>query len=1035
MRLVYLLGIILFSFFLTPYSFGQSLNKLNKIYNDFKDLKEVNALDSPKDIATYFEKLKEVFESLDELKNLNEENIIFAFVKSQILFDYIDRFYTIESESQKSRINFANIHKWNEKGRRFLDKMVKQDICELFETAKSNDKGSVGLNGMECGELFELMIIRLRERVIEIETAIYERLTKDKTYWQLQDYIGTYSFYRNYKQDGKYVESIRGYQAFRELFEWYTLDGENITIDLFLETYKNRGVKTIDFQFYDQIKNEYASKRSLYAATGKESLIQKNALKQFILKQPLSWLSMLMLQELIQDKPIGEALQMIAPFADAFCSNNPLYTEICDAYTTLEKTLSKANLAQEDPIINRLEIDYLNGLVSPIIRFIPRYDGREMAIIPFTNNQERIRLLEKTGENEIVWKEVPNNRFNSKTFTFETYLYDPNPQRFPNFQNLEEKSITGSEFGNSINTDFFVYPTVGTPKIAFFVSSSFERRKELNKEEQRFASPWPISDKLLLQEYQNGIYYRGKDAGNNNTDIYYTYYDPSKKRWRPAKHLGNFVNTRFSERSPFYDGTTLYFASEGHGGFGGYDLFSVNLIEEGEDLRPNKETFKNEYNLNTYYDEMYYYKGEYGQYFSSNRDGDFTIYQLEELVPFEIKVETPTKYLNEIGNENATVVKIKLSKPVDGEYPVQVDFKGNAILDKDYLIEGLDQNDKLLFKNGETEKEFKIKPLKDKEDEEQENIEILVNGEKKSTLFLRNSPKALKAGDLKLEKRCIISKQGGGNQGKNEIMFEGTLLEAVELDGEVQYVPFSGASVQLRYPNSNQILPPRTSDGNGTVRIPIEAENLFSLVISKKDGNRVTHFQTKVDEACELGNNGLPVTQQVDIPVQVTSNIKKLSQPIFFEYNDDETINSINNFNVLNGLLDGFIQAFKEDNSYISFVVVAYADTTGGAGINCDLSKRRAKSVQDYLTERGLPKDKVQLFGFGESNLFDQDLNQIDDLNYAFPKQLTGPKSSNNDTFLKVLQLNRRAEIIFCMGKNINSCISELNLFVKGCGN
>ena len=45
--------------------------------------------------------------------------------------------------------------------------------------------------------------------------------------------------------------------------------------------------------------------------------------------------------------------------------------------------------------------------------------------------------------------------------------------------------------------------------------------------------------------------------------------------WSPPQNLGATINTPFNEATPFFNdaATTLYFASEGHPGYGGYDLF------------------------------------------------------------------------------------------------------------------------------------------------------------------------------------------------------------------------------------------------------------------------------------------------------------------------------------------------------------------------------------------------------------------------------------------------------------------------------
>lgn len=49
--------------------------------------------------------------------------------------------------------------------------------------------------------------------------------------------------------------------------------------------------------------------------------------------------------------------------------------------------------------------------------------------------------------------------------------------------------------------------------------------------------------------------------------------------WSTPKNLGNIINTPENEGSPFLhaNGQTLFFASKGHPGFGGYDLFATDI--------------------------------------------------------------------------------------------------------------------------------------------------------------------------------------------------------------------------------------------------------------------------------------------------------------------------------------------------------------------------------------------------------------------------------------------------------------------------
>ncbi|ALO14155.1 Root adhesin [Salinivirga cyanobacteriivorans] len=66
--------------------------------------------------------------------------------------------------------------------------------------------------------------------------------------------------------------------------------------------------------------------------------------------------------------------------------------------------------------------------------------------------------------------------------------------------------------------------------------------------------------------------YRPK--GKGGIDIYYSELD-SSGYWGPPINLGDPINTKLNERAPFIhpDNKTLYFASDGHPGVGGYDIF------------------------------------------------------------------------------------------------------------------------------------------------------------------------------------------------------------------------------------------------------------------------------------------------------------------------------------------------------------------------------------------------------------------------------------------------------------------------------
>lgn len=69
--------------------------------------------------------------------------------------------------------------------------------------------------------------------------------------------------------------------------------------------------------------------------------------------------------------------------------------------------------------------------------------------------------------------------------------------------------------------------------------------------------------------------------GVGGTDIWFTTKDDNDN-WTEPKNIGGPINTSGNEVSPFIaaDGVTLYFASDGHGGMGGYDFFTSEREEK-----------------------------------------------------------------------------------------------------------------------------------------------------------------------------------------------------------------------------------------------------------------------------------------------------------------------------------------------------------------------------------------------------------------------------------------------------------------------
>lgn len=120
----------------------------------------------------------------------------------------------------------------------------------------------------------------------------------------------------------------------------------------------------------------------------------------------------------------------------------------------------------------------------------------------------------------------------------------------------------------------------------------------------------------------NTLYFVTSREGtyDGSMDIYVTKKD-KYGLWGPPQNLGGVINTPFGEKSPYIapDGKTLYFSSEGHAGYGEYDIF-VSVLEDGKWSTPiNLGAPLNSAGRDTYFTISA--SGEEA-FFASDRDGD-----------------------------------------------------------------------------------------------------------------------------------------------------------------------------------------------------------------------------------------------------------------------------------------------------------------------------------------------------------------------------------------------------------------------------
>lgn len=206
-----------------------------------------------------------------------------------------------------------------------------------------------------------------------------------------------------------------------------------------------------------------------------------------------------------------------------------------------------------------------------------------------------------------------------------------------------------------------------------------------------------------------------RKGGVGGQDIWYSQLEGNK--WTEAVNLGKTINTNRNEMSPFLhaDGKTLYFASNGHPGFGNLDLFLSKSTGDGwttpENLGYPLNTSANEGNI------FINAKGDVG-YINSSREGglgkgDLYSFELDEKIRPDFTTYV-RGHVREKGSKKPLYAKVTfvniqtgdtirsvttnkasgkflLTLPLDQDYAAFVDKKGYLFASQFFSLRDIDR--------------------------------------------------------------------------------------------------------------------------------------------------------------------------------------------------------------------------------------------------------------------------------------------------------------------------------------------------------
>lgn len=200
---------------------------------------------------------------------------------------------------------------------------------------------------------------------------------------------------------------------------------------------------------------------------------------------------------------------------------------------------------------------------------------------------------------------------------------------------------------------------------------------EFNSETYNIGHPAMTSDGRTM------FFVSDMPGGKGGSDIWMMKKNPSTNRWSKPENLGDKINTPGNEMFPYvYNDKRLYFASDGHVGYGGLDIYYVDILENGfsspVNLHPPFNSSADDFGIIFFDDNT--------GLFSSNRSGGLGDDDIYEFYLLPVSITASGNIFDRENNVSVPGATVIL-KGSDGSEETTISDK-----DGNYLFASLKQN-------------------------------------------------------------------------------------------------------------------------------------------------------------------------------------------------------------------------------------------------------------------------------------------------------------------------------------------------------
>lgn len=331
--------------------------------------------------------------------------------------------------------------------------------------------------------------------------------------------------------------------------------------------------------------------------------------------------------------------------------SNGLYNEACKSF----QTVIELGMTSDDLINKSMErlitCDFALHAIENPVDFVPVNPGPAIN----SHHAEYSPSLTADEQTLIFTRKKPLHEHPDPRF--EQYYEDFYISHFQNGQWSSAENLgppintRGNEGAQSITADgrHLYFTACNRPDgygscdiyYARRVGSSWSRPVNVGKPLNSAA--WD-SQPSISADGQSIFFASSRNGSHGPTDIWMATRNDSGN-WNEPTNLGPLINTKGRELSPFIhpDNQTLYFASDGHPGMGGLDVFYSRREKNGSWSKPVNIG----YPINSHGDEFALFVGASGQWawFASDKEGG---YGKSDIYFFELYAEarpTPVTYM------------------------------------------------------------------------------------------------------------------------------------------------------------------------------------------------------------------------------------------------------------------------------------------------------------------------------------------------------------------------------------------------------